>query len=162
MSLFHSILRFFDKLEDHVRGALSHYPIAYSIIGGTGIILFWRGIWMLADEAGLGSIESLVISITILLMTGLFVSFFVGDSIMLSGLSREKRLMDKTEEEVAYELGRLARMEKRLIKIEHELHRTFGEKRATRVSSQEQTEQREPTAYSGSQADTLHALETQV
>jgi hypothetical protein len=29
-----SILKFFDKLEDHVRGALSHFPLFYSLFGG--------------------------------------------------------------------------------------------------------------------------------
>ena len=47
--VFKKIFRFFDKLEDHVRIALSHYPIVYTIIGGFSIVLFWRGVWMTAD-----------------------------------------------------------------------------------------------------------------
>ncbi|MBU6389981.1 hypothetical protein KGQ31_00335, partial [Patescibacteria group bacterium] len=82
-----SLVHFFDKLEDGVRERLSHTPIPYAIIGGVTIILLWRGIWHLADELqALGGIwaiifdpaVSVVISAAILLMTGLFVSFFIG------------------------------------------------------------------------------------
>jgi hypothetical protein len=43
------LLRFFDKFEDAVRGALSHWPIVYGFFGGVGIVLFWRGVWHTAD-----------------------------------------------------------------------------------------------------------------
>lgn len=32
-----------DKLEDKVRGILSHSPLVYALIGGTAIVLFWGG-----------------------------------------------------------------------------------------------------------------------
>jgi hypothetical protein len=38
-----------------------------------------------------------------MLSTGLFVSFFIGDNIILSGLKHEKKLAEKTEEEVQTE-----------------------------------------------------------
>lgn len=40
---------FFDLLEDHVRGWFSHYPILYGIVGGFGVVLFWRGVWHSTD-----------------------------------------------------------------------------------------------------------------
>ena len=49
MSLIAKISRFFDKLEDRVRSWLSHQPILYALIGGIGIVLFWRGVWHTAD-----------------------------------------------------------------------------------------------------------------
>lgn len=38
-----------DSLEDDVRGWLSRHPILYAFIGGTGVVIFWRGIWHTAD-----------------------------------------------------------------------------------------------------------------
>ncbi|MDO8742112.1 MAG: hypothetical protein Q7J45_01050 [bacterium] len=98
------IVYFFDKLEDKVRITLSHRPILYAIVGGIGIILFWKGVWEIAEVFpilhGLGSV---VLGVFILLMTGLLVSFFIGDSIILSGYNREKKLAEKTEMEVREE-----------------------------------------------------------
>jgi hypothetical protein len=99
-----SILKFFDKLEDHVRGALSHFPLFYSLFGGAGVVLFWRGVWHTADalEDGskIGSLifsgpGSMVLGLIILLMTGLFVSTFIGDSIIMSGIRKDKKLIEK-------------------------------------------------------------------
>lgn len=117
-SMVRATLRFFDKLEDSIRISLSHYPIVYSLIGGFGIVLFWRGVWMFADEIYLSSSASILISIVILLSTGLFVSVFIGDSIILTGLRGEKKIAEKTEDEVRQETQRLAKIEKKLNALE--------------------------------------------
>ena len=123
-------LRYFDKLEDRVRGRLSRYPIMYSIIGGTAIVLFWRGVWITTDEIAqfipaeyiwIDGPLSVVASILILLVTGLFVSFFVTDRIIVSGLNQEKKIVEKTEEEVRAEGDRLAQMRTTLLHIEKEV-----------------------------------------
>ena len=81
------IISYFDKLEDNIRGHLSHHPILYTLVGGTAIVLFWRGVWHTADilqarGGWLGWIfyepNNLVIVTVILLATGLFVSYFIG------------------------------------------------------------------------------------
>lgn len=106
------IFHFFDKLEDKIRGSLSHIPILYAIIGGFTIVLFWRGIWHTADillaQGGVWYYifyepYTIVWTAIILLGTGLFVSFFIGDRIILSGLKNEKRIDQKTEEDVKKE-----------------------------------------------------------
>ncbi|MEK7075832.1 MAG: hypothetical protein AAB948_03525 [Patescibacteria group bacterium] len=94
---------FFDRVEDHIRGSLSKYPIPYAIIGGIGIVLFWRGVWHLADEINLSSLASVIIGTIILLLAGLFTSMFIGDHIIISGLKHEKKVTDITEKEVESE-----------------------------------------------------------
>jgi hypothetical protein len=110
--MFKKILNFFDKLEDYVRGHLSRYPIVYTLIGGVAIVLFWRGVWHTADilqEQGgwLGWLfyepTNMVIVTIILLASGLFVSYFIGDTILLSGMRGEKKIADKTEREIREE-----------------------------------------------------------
>lgn len=104
------ILHFFDKLEDKVRHKLSQTPVIYAIIGGISIVLFWRGVWHLADEWGMSSWASLIVSVILMLATGTFVSFFLGEQILLSGLREEKRIDEKTEEEIEQEDERITRI----------------------------------------------------
>jgi len=111
-SIIRKVIDFFDKLEDVIRGHLSRYPIAYTLIGGVAIVLFWRGVWHTADilEGQGGWIGwlfyepiSLVIVTIVLLATGLFVSYFIGDTILISGLKGDKKLAEKTEKDVKEE-----------------------------------------------------------
>ncbi len=125
------LIRLFDKLEDRIRGMLSRSPILYGIIGGTAIVLFWRGVWHLADllehKGGVlatvfSAPISTVLSALVLLATGLFVSFFIGDRIILSGLTHEKKVEEKTEAEVRAEGAILMDIHKKLERLERELH----------------------------------------
>ena len=121
------ILSFFDKLEDNIRAASSRRPIIYAFVGGAAIVLFWRGVWMVADTIPfLTGPVSILVSVAILLGMGLFVSFFIGDNIIISGLKKEKRLDEKIASEVKTELDVLNNIEKRLNDIEKEL-KTFRE-----------------------------------
>ncbi len=137
MEIIEKILRFFDKLEDRVRSKLSHIPILYAFIGGIGIVLFWRGVWHTADYLLVQSGPwwdgpvSLLISTAILLMVGLFVSAFIGDSLILSGLKKDKKLVEKTEIEVETEEDVLHSIQDQVEEIEshvHQLKRMHKEK----------------------------------
>jgi hypothetical protein len=117
-----------DKLEDHVRGYLSHYPIIYALVGATGVVIFWRGVWHTTDyvmsliaagNSGMSSVDvnlglwwdgplSILVGGVMLLMTGVFVSNFIGNEIIISGLKGEKKIAEKTEKEVKTEEDRLA------------------------------------------------------
>ncbi len=115
------ILYFFDKLEDKIRHRLSKNPLIYAIIGGVSIVLFWRGVWHLADDWGMSSWSSLIISVIIMLATGTFVSFFIGEQVLLSGLREEKRIDQKTEEDIEQEDAQLARMRTEIDEIRNDV-----------------------------------------
>jgi len=115
-------VKYFDHLEDKIRGHLSHYPIVYAFIGGVGVILFWRGVWHTADLfAVMTGPVSTVIGVLLLLLVGLFVSFFIGDSIIITGIKREKKLAEKTELELVTEKEELDEVRKMVKEVEHEV-----------------------------------------
>jgi hypothetical protein len=121
--MIEAITRFFDKLEDKVRVRLSHRSVLYAFIGGATQVIFWRGIWHTSDFIMTGNWYlseargfwgwvfyepvSLVWSTAILLLTGLFVSGFIGERIIISGLKKEKKVTDRTEEEVQKEENKI-------------------------------------------------------
>jgi uncharacterized membrane protein (DUF106 family) len=124
------IVRFFDKLEDFAREHLSRHPIPYAIIGGVVHVLFWRSVWESADVLyHLGGVWQILfypplqilITAAILMLTGLMVSSFIGDRIILSGLKHEKKVFEKTEEEVEKEESELKVVLHRLTQIENKL-----------------------------------------
>lgn len=128
--LIKKIVVFFDKLEDKVRRRLSHYPIMYGFLGGIGVVLFWRGVWHISDELSLSSIASIVLGSIILLITGVFVSTFIGNKVIISGLVGEKRLTEKEEEVIETEetqlrnlQGTLNRVEKKLEHIDEDIEK---------------------------------------
>jgi hypothetical protein len=144
------VLVFFDKLEDKVRKWLSPRPLTYALIGGTGVVLFWRGIWHTTDfimgsyfatslsYQGINSNMlvwwdgplSMAIGLMLLLITGIFTSIFIGNEIIISGIKGEKKTVDKTEMEIRSETESVNYIKKeietissRLKKIEAELSR---------------------------------------
>lgn len=116
------VIKFFDRLEDKVRAALSRRPIIYTFIGAIAIVLFWRGVWMTADMFGfMTGPVSILISIAILLLTGLFVSFFIGDRLLISGLKQEKKLTEKAESEIRTEGDMINEIRFKIEKIENSI-----------------------------------------
>ena len=129
--MYKKIFSFFDKLEDHVRGSLSKYPIFYAFLGGSGVILFWRGIWHTADyleeNTFIGSIifsdiGSMILGMIMLLISGLFVSVFIGDSILISGLKKEKKITEKTSEEIDSEKDIIEEIDRKISHLEGDIH----------------------------------------
>lgn len=135
MKIFHKVFKFFDRTEDKTRSKLSKYPVLYATIGAVGLVLLWRGVWMVADSLSVfdknpfdkayfidGAI-SIGASFVILLISGLFVSFFIGDRIILSGLKKEKKLEEKTKEELDAEMNVVNKMEEKIEKIEENIEK---------------------------------------
>lgn len=116
------LVKFFDKLEDVLRARLSHRPILYALIGGVGIVLFWKGVWEMAEYfPGLFGWPSAALGLLLILPTGLFVSFFIGDNIILSGYRNQKKLVERTEEEVMKDVDINEAMKAQLDRVEKEL-----------------------------------------
>lgn len=129
------IVKFFDKLEDQMRARLSRTPLLYAFLGGVGIVLFWRGVWHTADFVTFYILEdkvftlfdildgplSFIIGTIILLVTGVYVSAFIGNRLIISGLSGEKKLAEKTEEEIETEEDQIKKMQNTLNKVEGEI-----------------------------------------
>jgi len=124
------ITKFFDRLEDRVRGFLSRRLVLYAAIGGAAVVLFWRGVWDFADQleslggvwgAIFSPIGSIILSIVVLLGTGLFVSFFISGRIILSGLTRSKKIEEKTETEIREEEKTLTNLVNKVESLEREI-----------------------------------------
>lgn len=129
--MFKKIILFFDKLEDHVRQHLSKYPILYALIGGIAIVMLWRAVWESIDL--LYSMDNaflkwffyppvqIIVSVAILLVTGLLVSNFIGYRTILSGLKKEKKVEEQTEKILKEEEITLKHVMKELVEIKKDL-----------------------------------------
>ncbi len=117
--MYRKIIKFFDKFEDDVRARLSHRPILYAFIGGTGVVLFWKGVWETAGYIpALFGLPSAILGLLLILPTGLFVSFFIGDNIIISGYKKEKKMADRTESELLREIDAMEDVTRRIERIE--------------------------------------------
>ncbi len=130
MKIIDSVYYLFDKMEDRIRGRLARHPFIYTFIGGAGIVLFWRGVWHMADYyESFGGIPgilfssggSIVIGVVVLLSTGLFVSVFVGDSIIMSGLKHDKKIIERAIEDVELEKSDVEKMLELVIEMKQEI-----------------------------------------
>jgi len=93
----------------------------YAFIGSIGVILIWRGVWMIADDMHMSGVVSTVLGVLISMSAGLFVSFFVGDSIIISGIKKTKRIDEKTEAEIKKEEVSLSEIKRDLKEIKEDI-----------------------------------------
>ncbi len=119
--LIKKIHRFLEKLENSTREKLGNYPYLYALIGGIGVVLFWRGVWHLADDINMTSSISFVIGIVVLIATGIFVSEFIGKKLIISGLVGEKKIEKKEEEEIETEEIQIRNLQNTLSRLEKKL-----------------------------------------
>src|SRR3989344_1137145 len=124
-----------DKFERKLTVYLSHRPKLYAFIVGVGIVLFWRGVWHTADDlhryyylvpSNFDFLTSpwwdgplsLLVGIIILYFTGSFISSFIGNELILSGLRGEKRLSERTETEVETEVRAVSDIKDSILALE--------------------------------------------
>lgn len=119
---------------------LSHHSFLYALIVGFGIVLFWRGVWHSVDlmhlyishysaTASIDLVEhpwwdgplSLVAGISILYVTRAFVSSFIGNELILSGLRTEKKLAEQTDSDVRSEVIAITDIKDEIAIIMHKL-----------------------------------------
>ena len=112
------IARFFDRLENRIRGFLSRYPIVYGFVAGVGIVSFWRGVWETSDLLKIPALASLLFGFLLLLAIGVLVTEFLGNRIIISGLRGEKKLEEKTLREIEDEEMFLANLKSKVDRIE--------------------------------------------
>jgi hypothetical protein len=93
-----NIVSYLDTLEHRIRRRLSRYPFVYLVLGIGIIVLFWRGVWLTADEIALIIPESMswmdgplsvAVSIILLLGTALFISFLASDQIIIPDVRQD-------------------------------------------------------------------------
>ena len=110
-----NLIKLLDVTEDKIRFSLSKRPIIYAFVSGVGTVLFFRGVWLLADEFEiLTGTVTLAISMAILLLSGSFLFHFLSNEIVISGLKQEKKLLEKTGEEIKAESITLDQLSKKL------------------------------------------------
>lgn len=127
------LIHFLRKIRNKIRAYLTHHLPLYAFIGGTGVIIFWRGVWhtvdylmeyfTVEDSVSTTSFSSLpwwdgplsiAVGVTLLVSTGLFIVSFIGTETIISGLRGEKLLTEKTEEEVKTEMIESIKMRKEI------------------------------------------------
>jgi uncharacterized protein YneF (UPF0154 family) len=64
---------------------------------------------------------SFVLGTSLLLVTGIFISNFIGNEIIMTGLRGEKKLTEKTEKEVRTEVGAIGEIRGEVRKISKRL-----------------------------------------
>jgi hypothetical protein len=124
------------KLVNRIHIFLSHHSYLYALIAGVGIVLFWRGVWHTVDAVHLvlnhyhmtGSLDlggqpwwdgplSFIAGCALLYFTRAFVSSFIGNELILSGLRTEKKLTREADTELKSEMTTVASIKEELSTI---------------------------------------------
>ena len=118
----------FLKIEDKSRNYFENFPFLHAFLAGIGVVLFWRGVWETSDRLGINSIWSIILGILILIIIGLFLQTFVGNTIIIKKVEGEKKIdlktktdVKKVEEEVVEEEITLGHLAKKLEIIESKI-----------------------------------------
>ena len=117
-----TIFKFFDVLEDKIRFSLSKRPILYGLISGIGVVFFFRGVWLVADEfLFMTGPVTLITSVVILLLSGAFVEHFISEKIIASGIKQEKKFVEKEAAEIHAETSMLRNVQKNIQQLDKKI-----------------------------------------
>lgn len=95
------VTNIFLQIEERARTYFERIPFVHAFLGGVGVVLFWRGVWEIADRMRIDPIASIVIGSLLLGAIGLFLHTFVGNAIIIKNVEKDKRMTKKAEHEIA-------------------------------------------------------------
>lgn len=105
-------------IEDRARAFFEKFPFVHAFLAGVGVILFWRGIWELADYFAIHPLISVLVGVVLLVAIGLFIQTFVGNAIIIKSVTHttnvDKRILKEIESEVAEEEVNLLTLNKKI------------------------------------------------
>jgi len=108
----------FLKIEERARAYFEQFPFIHAFLAGVGVILFWRGVWEIADINHLDPGVSIVLGVVLLTSIGLFIHTFIGNAIIIKNVKREIDIEKEQTKEVD-------RVEKELRQEEITLHHLY-------------------------------------
>lgn len=108
----------FLKIEERARRAFEEYPFIHAFLAGVGVVLFWRGIWEIADINNLDPVVSIILGVLILGGIGLFIQTFIGNTLIIKKIKHEVEMEKENKKEVK-------QFEKEIIKEEITLNHLF-------------------------------------
>ncbi len=95
------VTNIFLKIEERARTYFERVPFLHAFLGGVGVVLFWRGVWEIADRMRIDPIVSIIVGSLLLGSIGLFLHTFVGNAIIIKNVEKDKRMTTKAEHEIA-------------------------------------------------------------
>lgn len=95
------VTNIFLQIEERARTYFERVPFLHAFLGGVGVVLFWRGVWEIADRMRIDPIISIVAGCLLLGSIGLFLHTFVGNAIIIKNVERDKQMTKKAEHEIA-------------------------------------------------------------
>lgn len=101
----------FQKIE---RKKIRAHHFLFAFLGGVGVILFWAGVWAIAETMlGMHPFAMMLSGIAILSFLGIFISETVGEEILTDDSKKEDYIIDK----------KIHKIDKRLKSIEEKLEK---------------------------------------
>lgn len=95
------VTNIFLRIEERARTYFERVPFLHAFLGGVGVVLFWRGVWEIADRMHIDPIVSIVVGSLLLGAIGLFLHTFVGNAIIIKNVEKDKRMTTRAEHEIA-------------------------------------------------------------
>ncbi len=114
---YHHVTKKLLGIEETARKFFERIPFMHAFLAGVGVILFWRGVWELADIQKLDPIASIILGSFLLGGIGLFIQTFVGNSIIIKTVKKEERTEKQTEKKAELALEEVEREEITLIQL---------------------------------------------
>lgn len=118
---YHHITKTLLKIESAARKFFEFIPFTHAFLAGVGVILFWRGVWEVADIIMLDPVASILLGIAILGGIGLFIQTFVGNAIIIKNVEREGKIEKSTSKKISQVESEVEREEMTLQKLSQKI-----------------------------------------